>query len=108
MILGTFEEEGWLLPPGQDGVGDRGSILVQAIKNWLWGSVEVLRERVHRGCQQPQGWSMGHVNILPLILSNILQKEPDKKMWSSYCHGVLLEIWKRCPADVNSLLRKTL
>lgn len=34
MILGTVEEEGWLLPPGQDGVGDRGSILVQAVKNW--------------------------------------------------------------------------
>lgn len=40
---------------------------------------EVLREMAHRGCQQPQGRSVGHVNILPLILSNILQKEPDKK-----------------------------
>ena len=62
---------------------------------------------------QPQGWSTGHVNTLPEILSNILQKEPDKNVvflqsWGPL--GNLGDSWssKQCPADVSSLLRQIL
>lgn len=51
MISGAVKEEGRLLLLGQDGVGDRRSILVQAVKNWQWRAVEVLTEMAHYGCQ---------------------------------------------------------
>lgn len=47
--------------------------------------------------KQPQGWSMGHVNEhLPEMLSNTLQKEPDKSLVSLKSWGpIVFQILRR-------------
>lgn len=59
---------------------------MQAVKRRQTRAVEVLGETAHYGCQAATGMVHGTCEHPPEILSNILQKEPDKSL-------VLLESW---------------
>ena len=68
------KEEGWVVPPDSDGVGDRSGTLLPAVKRRETRAVEVLGETVHCGCQATTGVVHGTCEHPPEILSNIRRK----------------------------------